>query len=62
MWTSVSPWLWDRHDNQSRIDSFFNAQAAAAGGAFNERFAKYRSARIRNAVAGLTVGRCRLNR
>jgi DNA excision repair protein ERCC-5 len=47
--------LWDKHDHQSRIDSFFTAAATQGGGAgFNERFAKYRSERIRNAVAGLT--------
>lgn len=44
--------LWEKSDHQSRIDSFF--AAAASTGGFNERFAKYRSERIRNAVAGLT--------
>lgn len=48
--------LWAKHDHQSRIDSFFTAAASQGGGpaGFNERFAKYRSERIRNAVAGLT--------
>ena len=44
--------LWEKADRQSRIDRFF--VAAAPHAAFNERFAKYRSERIRNAVAGLT--------
>ena len=44
--------LWEKADNQSRIDRFF--AAAAPHAAYNERFAKYRSSRIRNAVAGLT--------
>ena len=44
--------LWEKADRQSRIDRFF--VAAARHAAFNERFAKYRSERIRNAVAGLT--------
>ena len=44
--------LWEKADHQSRIDRFF--AAAAPHAAFNERFAKYRSERIRNAVAGLT--------
>ena len=41
--------LWEKSDHQSRIDSFF--AAAASTGGFNERFAKYRSERIRNAAA-----------
>ena len=44
--------LWEKADRQSRIDRFFTAAAPHA--AYNERFAKYRSSRIRNAVAGLT--------
>jgi len=44
--------LWEKADRQSRIDRFFTAAAPHA--AYNERFAKYRSERLRNAVAGLT--------
>ena len=44
--------LWEKADHQSRIDRFFHAQSAPHE--FNERFAKYRSTRIRTAVAGLT--------
>ena len=47
--------LWEKADRQSRIDSFFAAAASTNGGSgFNERFAKYRSERLRNAVKGLT--------
>ena len=44
--------LWEKADHQSRIDRFFHH--ASAPHEFNERFAKYRSERIRTAVAGLT--------
>ena len=44
---------WERHDTQSRIDSFFHAQQAS----FAEPFAKVRSKRLRKAIAGMTGAR-----
>lgn len=42
---------WERHDAQTRIDSFFEAQAADEG---REQFAKVKSKRLRNAIASMT--------
>lgn len=44
---------WERHDAQSRIDSFFEAQAQAQQGK-GEGFAKVRSKRLQTAIAGMT--------